>query len=75
MYTTVWCPDCHAAKNFLNKENIEFEEINIENNPEAIKLVQKVNDGKNKVPTFEVDGRYFSLSPFRKDKLIENLKP
>jgi len=23
-----------------------------------------VNDGRRKVPTFEVDGRYFSCSPF-----------
>ena len=30
IYTTNWCPSCVAAKNLLNSINIEFTEINIE---------------------------------------------
>ena len=30
IYSTSWCPSCVSAKRLLGKENIEFEEINIE---------------------------------------------
>ena len=30
IYSTSWCPSCVSAKRFLEDNNIEFEEINIE---------------------------------------------
>ena len=30
IYTSNWCSYCNAAKNLLNKLNIDFKEINIE---------------------------------------------
>ena len=35
MYTTSWCPDCHAAKRALTSKGLEFEEINIEQDEQA----------------------------------------
>lgn len=64
MYTTTWCPDCRRAKSFLKEHGIGFEEINIEEVEGAAELVMNNNDGRRKVPTFEVDGRYFHCSPF-----------
>jgi mycoredoxin len=73
MYTTTWCPDCKNAKRFLNNKGYAFEEINIEETPGAAEYVMSVNNGKRKVPTFEVDGRAFDLSPYDERKLRTEL--
>ena len=64
MYTTAWCGDCRTAKRFLNERGISYEEIDIEQQEGAAEYVMKINGGKRKVPTFEVDGRTFNLSPY-----------
>lgn len=73
MYTTVWCGDCRNAKRYLRELGVEFEEVNIEENEEAAEFVIRANEGKRKVPTFEVDGRTFNLSPFDAKKLRTEL--
>ena len=69
MYTTEWCGDCRNAKRYLKELGVNFDEINIEENESAAEFVILANDGKRKVPTFEVDGRTFNLSPFDAKKL------
>lgn len=73
MYTTTWCGDCRNAKRFLQERGIAYEEINIEEHDGAAEYVMKVNGGKRKVPTFEVDGRAFNLSPYDERKLRAEL--
>ncbi|MFQ5645655.1 MAG: glutaredoxin family protein [bacterium] len=71
MYSTSWCPDCLAAKNFLKQKGIVFEEIDIENDPAAAKVVMDHNNGKRSVPTLDIDGAFVNLSPFNRQKLAE----
>ncbi|MDQ3255408.1 MAG: glutathione S-transferase N-terminal domain-containing protein [Acidobacteriota bacterium] len=73
MYTTTWCGDCRNAKRFLNDNGIAYEEINIEEHDHAAEHVMKINNGKRKVPTFEIDGRAFNLSPYDERKFREEL--
>lgn len=73
MYTTSWCPDCHRAKRFLSERGIEVEEINIEEVEGAADTVVAQNGGKRKVPTFEVDGRFFTCSPYNPELLRREL--
>jgi mycoredoxin len=73
MYTTTWCSDCRRAKRFLNDSGIAYEEINIEEQDGAAELVMRLNEGKRKVPTFEIDGRAFNLSPYDERKLRAEL--
>lgn len=73
MYTTTWCGDCRHAKRFMQANNVEFEEINIEEVEGTAEHVMRLNDGKRKVPTFEIDGRAFSLSPYDESKLRREL--
>jgi mycoredoxin len=73
MYTTTWCGDCRHAKRFLAEQGIPYEEINIEETEGAAEYVMSVNNGKRKVPTFEVDGRVFNLSPYNERKFREEL--
>lgn len=73
MYTTTWCGDCRNAKRYLSELGVRFEEINIEENEQAAAFVIRANEGKRKVPTFELDGRTFNLSPFDAKKLRTEL--
>jgi glutaredoxin len=73
MYTTRWCPDCRRAKTFLRERGVEFREVDIEKDPSAEEVVLKANDGRRKVPTMEIGGRYFACSPFDAEELAENL--
>lgn len=63
MYTTSWCGDCWRAKRFLTTNNIDFEEINIEDDREAARLVMQHNQGKRRVPTFEINGAFHGDPP------------
>jgi mycoredoxin len=74
MYTTVWCPDCWRAKNFLKERGVAFEEVNIEEDPEGEEMVMRANNGKRKVPTLKVGERYFACSPFNARQLANELK-
>lgn len=64
MYTTQWCPDCLRAKRFLADRGVTLEEIDVDEFPDAEELVMSVNEGARKVPTFELNGEFFSCSPF-----------
>jgi len=73
MYTTSWCGDCRMTKMFLAEKNISYEEIDIEETPGAAEIVMKANDGKRKVPTLDIDGRFIAVSPFNRRQLEEAL--
>lgn len=51
MYTTPWCGYCVRLKGQLNREGISFEEIDIEQDPEAAAIVASHNGGNQTVPT------------------------
>jgi len=74
IFCTPWCGDCRRAKNFLRERGVAFREVNIDETPGAEELVLRVNKGLRKVPTLEVDGRYFACSPFDPYQLAEELK-
>lgn len=74
VYGTFWCGDCRRAKQFLRERGIAFREVNIDEVPDSEDLVLRVNNGRRKVPTIEVDGRYFACSPFDPYLLSEELK-
>lgn len=51
MYTTTWCGYCQRLKKQLQREGIEYAEINIEEDPAAAEKVEQVNGGNRTVPT------------------------
>lgn len=72
MYTTSWCSDCQAAKKFLQGKGLTYEEIDIEQNPDASAVVMKLNDGMKVVPTIDIEGKVvigdnFNPVKFEKD--------
>jgi glutaredoxin len=73
IYSTTWCPDCRRAKSFLKERGVQFREVDIEQDPDGEDIVLKANNGRRKVPTFDVDGRYFACSPFDAAQLASEL--
>ena len=51
MYSTPWCGYCHRLKGQMEREGIAFEVIDIEQQPEAAEIVERVNNGNQTVPT------------------------
>lgn len=51
MYSTPWCGYCHRLKSQLKREGITFDEVDIEQVPEAAAIVEKANNGNQTVPT------------------------
>jgi len=73
VYGTRWCVDCYRAKRILDRYQIAYQWIDINQDPKAKELVGKVNQGKFIVPTlvFE-DGS--TLSEPSNQELINKLE-
>jgi mycoredoxin len=51
MYSTQWCGYCHRLRSQLDREGIGYEVVDIERVPEAARIVERVNNGNQTVPT------------------------
>lgn len=73
MYSTQWCGYCRRLKSQLDREGIEFAEVDIEQHPEAALIVERVNGGNQTVPTVVfADGSALTNPPVA--AIIEHLK-
>jgi mycoredoxin len=51
MYSTPWCGYCHRLKRQLDRAGIPYTEVDIERQPEAADVVERINKGNQTVPT------------------------
>lgn len=51
VYGNSWCGDSRRVKQFFDINHIEYDWIDIEKDPEAVKFVESVNNGYRSVPT------------------------
>ena len=51
IYGTTWCPDCKRAKQFFGEQRIPYFNIDIEQHPEGLALIEQLNQGKRIIPT------------------------
>lgn len=51
MYSTPWCGYCYRLKSQLDREGIEFDMVDIEQVPDAARIVEEANGGNQTVPT------------------------
>ena len=55
VYSTTMCPWCNVAKNFLRKHNVEFEDINVQEDQKAAReMIRK--SGQMGVPVIDING-------------------
>lgn len=51
MYTTAWCGFCHRLRSALDNENIEYDVVDIDVDPDGAEIVMSHNNGNRTVPT------------------------
>lgn len=51
MYSTTWCGYCRRLKSQMDREGIGYDEVNIEDVPDAADFVMTINGGNQTVPT------------------------
>jgi mycoredoxin len=51
MYTTPWCGYCRRLKGQLERAGVSYNEVDIEQQPDAADLVASLNGGNQTVPT------------------------
>jgi mycoredoxin len=51
IYTTPWCGYCIRLKGQLDRAGVAYEEVDIEQQPDAADFVMQVNGGNRTVPT------------------------
>jgi len=73
MYTTAWCVDCWRAKQVMDSMQVEYTEIDISEDDEAIELVMRLNRGYRSVPMLVFPDGTVMTEP-RTTALVEKLQ-
>ncbi len=72
VYGADWCSMTTRSLEYLEKMGVEFDYIDVEQDPEASAWVKKQNNGKELKPTIDVDGEVLSTpSNFELKKVLE----
>jgi mycoredoxin len=72
IYTTTSCGDCRMAKTVLDRAGVDYEEVNIDRDPEAAATVLALNGGYTTVPTILLPSGQVLVEPGRR-QLLEAL--
>lgn len=51
VYGTTWCGDCKRAQRVLDQHQAQYTYVNIEQDEQASRYVEQVNNGYRSVPT------------------------
>ena len=51
MYGTAWCSDCKRTKKFFGEQRVHYDYVDIDGNDEGQAIVERLNDGKQSIPT------------------------
>jgi glutaredoxin 3 len=58
VYTTTYCPYCHAAKDLLRGKGVAFEEFDLTNDAEGRANLVKRSNGLRTVPQIFINGKH-----------------
>lgn len=71
IYSATWCAFCHAAKEYLDKKGVKYEDLDVEHDPaNAEASVQK--SGQMGIPVIDINGTI--IVGFDRPKIDEALK-
>ncbi|MGB9726687.1 MAG: glutaredoxin family protein [Minisyncoccia bacterium] len=71
IYSSPDCPYCYTVKDYLAQKEIEFEEIDLYENPEKRKEMEKISHQKN-IPVLVINNEV--IVGWNKEKIDELLK-
>lgn len=76
IYTTQWCPYCHAAKSLLDEKGVTYNEVNAEDPEIRMAMVQRAH-GRRTVPQIFVGdthvGGYDDMAALDRDGQLDPL--
>ena len=55
IYTATWCAFCHAAKQYLDKLGVKYNDLDVEANPENGQAAVN-KSGQRGIPVLDIDG-------------------
>lgn len=58
VYSSLWCPFCSRAKALLARKGVEFEEIDVDRDPNRRQQMMQRAGGRRTVPQIFIDGRH-----------------
>lgn len=63
IYTTEWCPFCQRLIKALNRTEMPYTRVDVEEDAEAAAWVESVNDGNRVVPTVKYSDGSYATNP------------
>ncbi|MGH9069619.1 MAG: FAD-dependent oxidoreductase [Acidimicrobiales bacterium] len=63
VYGAPWCPDCKRSKQFLSQHRIPFTWVNVDQDPEALAHIERLQGGRRTIPTIVFDEADYLLEP------------
>jgi mycoredoxin len=51
MYAVDWCSDCKRAKAFMERQQISYLRVNVDEDSQGAAFIKEVNHGNRSVPT------------------------
>jgi glutaredoxin 3 len=57
IYTTLWCPYCHAAKSLLHQKGVAYEEVDAQDSAARMAMIQRAH-GRRTVPQIFIGDRH-----------------
>ncbi len=73
IYGATWCPDCKRAKQFLGEQRVQYSNVDIDDDPQSVAFVEKINQGKRIIPTIIFPDGQILVKPSNA-QLAEKLK-
>ena len=58
VYSSLWCPFCSRAKALLKRKGVDYEEIDVDRDPNLRQRMMQRAGGRRTVPQIFVDGRH-----------------
>ena len=58
IYSSMWCPFCHRAKQLLQSKGAGFEEFDVDANPALRNEMTQRSGGRQTVPQIFIDDRH-----------------
>jgi glutaredoxin 3 len=76
IYTTHWCPYCHAAKSLLDEKGVPYEEVDAQDPETRMAMIQRAH-GRRTVPQIFVGdkhlGGYSEITMLERDGKLDPL--
>jgi thioredoxin reductase (NADPH) len=72
VYGAPWCPDCRRAKKFLGEHRVPYDWSDIDQDPEGLQEVQRLQNGGRTIPTIVFGDGSILLEPSN-DELARKL--